>query len=366
MSPLKYRLLIVEDNDDHADLINHVLSQKSSVTFDSLRARDAKDALEKLEKNDFEVILLDLNLPDSAPEETLKTFTTRFPNLPIVVFTALADERLIANALKWGAQDYLDKSHLRNDMVRSIRYAIERKRVLDLLEQQNDELKRFAQTVAHEVKSPVQTILTAFSLVRESTSGALDERLNKLIDLGLQSSDHLSRLVNEMLSFAESNTDHIEKESVDTDSLAREVIDSLQMMDGYSDSDFEIVDQLPSVPAFRSQLRQVFHNLLSNTIRYRTEDHLHVELSARESNDEWTFCIADNGIGIDPEHHQRIFDSLYRVHSRDEIPGTGIGLGFVKSVIERHGGKTWVESELGSGSSFYFTLPHGKPTDAGT
>jgi chemotaxis family two-component system sensor kinase Cph1 len=117
------------------------------------------------------------------------------------------------------------------------------------------------------------------------------------------------------------------------------------------------MDPLPVVSADPAQLSMVFQNLIGNAIKFRGNDPPSIHISSERADGMWRFAVTDNGIGIDPAFHGRIFEIFQRLHTRDKYPGTGIGLAIVKKIVERHGGKIWIESELGKGSTFYFTLP---------
>ncbi len=116
-------------------------------------------------------------------------------------------------------------------------------------------------------------------------------------------------------------------------------------------------DPLPVVPTDAAQLTHVFQNLIANAIKFRSERTPEIQVSARRQDDAWLFWVRDNGIGIEPQYHERIFVIFQRLHTRTKYPGTGIGLAICKRIVERHGGKIWVESQPGQGSTFYFTLP---------
>lgn len=355
----KLRILMVEDDDDHAALVSESLHGRGRSSFTVTRARTADEGLELGGSHDFDAILLDLGLPDSTPEETLRNFTKKYPLLPIVVLTSSANQEMIGEAIAWGAQDLIEKSEFRGGLiVRSLRYATERKKALLQLKRANEELKGFAHTVAHELKTPLQSIVTALGIAKETTSEHVPDSLKQLLTIGFDSSNHLNSLITDLLDFAESENEESHHGTVDMDTLTRGVVSEMQNSDGADDSKFEIVGEMPTVEGVESRIRQVMRNLVGNAIKYRAERPLEVEIEGKCADGMCKITVKDNGLGIAPEHIDRVFDSFFRVYSREEIPGTGIGLRFSKEVVERFGGEMGVESELGEGSTFWFTLPH--------
>lgn len=353
------RILLVEDDPDHQDLIIRKLENLPHVSSAVVTCTHANEAISKVSESEYDIILLDLSLPDSGPKETLMRFTRQFPTLPIVVLTTLAEPELVENAIEWGAQDFLDKRSLRSDVVsRSVRYAIQRKKSQNHLERQNEALRDFSQTVAHEVKSPLQSVVTALHLVKEMTPDTIDERLSKLLDLGIESTAHLTALVNELLTFAKFENDESSHIPVDLDVLVRDVIREAYAVHDMADVTINISENLPVVRASRPQLRQVLSNLISNAVKYRKGEPVSITITSRRREEVWEICVSDNGIGIDSADFKHIFKLFFRSGERSEIPGTGIGLSLSKQIIERHGGEMWVESEPGTGSSFFFTLPY--------
>lgn len=352
------RILMVEDDDHHAALVSDSLRGRGRGAFSVDRVRTASGGLELGAEKEFDALLLDMGLPDSTPGETLREFAIRFPALPIIVLTSSVTEEMISEAISWGAQDLIEKSEFRGGLIdRTIRYATERKGRLLELERKNDELKGFAHTVAHELKTPLQSIVTALGIAKETTSEHIPDSLKQLLTIGFESSNHLKNLINDLLALAESESLGETHGTVDIDKVTRGVIAEFQNADGADDSRIEIIGKLPTVEGEESRVRQVMRNLIGNAIKYRSEEPLSVEIEGRCKENICKITVKDNGLGIAPEHVDRVFESFFRVYSHDEIPGTGIGLRFSKEVIERSGGEMGVESELGVGSTFWFSLP---------
>ncbi|MDF1751427.1 MAG: HAMP domain-containing sensor histidine kinase [Verrucomicrobiales bacterium] len=353
------RVLLVEDDTDHRDLI---LSKISRVPWFPVKVQWealASKGISILKSERFDIVLLDLSLPDSRPEETLQAFADEFPTMPIVVLTSLADEELIENAISWGAQDFLDKSTVTSElMARSLRYAIKRKESLNHLRKQNEALRTFSHTVAHELRSPLQSVVTALHLIRESALPAGDNNtLSRLVELGIDSTTHLTNLVNELLAFAKYDGENFAKEPVELSPLVEDVIREVRAFHVMDDAEVIVEGEMPVVKGAALQLRQVLLNLVSNAFKYRDERPLKVTILAKLQKNGWLISIKDNGVGISEADLPKISNLFYRVSRDTEIPGTGIGLSFSKQIIERHGGYLDVESQLDEGSNFSFFLP---------
>ena len=163
-------------------------------------------------------------------------------------------------------------------------------------------------------------------------------------------------LINDLLEFSRVTTRAEEPKPTDSEYLLNQVLSSLEL---YVKENKATVSHgpLPKVMTDSTQLAQVFQNLIINGIKFHSEEAPQIRISAEKKASEWVFSVQDNGIGIDPQYSERIFEVFKRLHSKEEYPGTGIGLAVCKKIVERHGGRIWVESELGKGSTFYFTLP---------
>ena len=224
------------------------------------------------------------------------------------------------------------------------------------LERSNKELEQFAYVASHDLQEPLRMVASYTQLLAERYEGKLDEKADKYIGYAVDGARRMQGLINDLLAFSRVGTRGKAFKVVDCGVLVREVIRSLGKV--IEEAEAEVtVGELPRVPADRTQLGQVFQNLISNAVKFRSDDVPRVEISARRAGPDWEFCVADNGIGIDPHFQERVFIIFQRLHERGKYPGTGIGLTIVKKIVERHGGKVRVESAAGRGTRFLFTIP---------
>jgi len=168
----------------------------------------------------------------------------------------------------------------------------------------------------------------------------------------------MQRLINDLLAYSRVGTRGKPLQLKDGNDVFRQARDNLAK--AIEDSGALIfTDHLPTVKGDEMQLIQLFQNLMANAIKFHGPEPPQIQVSAAKNGREWVFAVKDNGIGIAPEHQERIFSIFQRLHQRSEYPGTGIGLAMCKKIVERHGGRIWVESQVGAGSTFYFTIPEG-------
>jgi light-regulated signal transduction histidine kinase (bacteriophytochrome) len=172
----------------------------------------------------------------------------------------------------------------------------------------------------------------------------------------------MQTLINELLSFSRVTTKAQPFQPVNLAEVAAGVLDDLEGRIELVKGRVE-VGALPVIDAEPVQMRQLLQNLIGNALKFRAEDRKPlIHLTAKNAAGEWTFAVRDNGIGIEPQYFERIFRVFQRLHTRERYPGTGIGLAICKKIVDRHGGRIWIESQPGQGSTFYFTLPDRKPT----
>jgi len=225
------------------------------------------------------------------------------------------------------------------------------------LQRTNQDLQQFSYAASHDLKEPLRTVTNYLQLIRSRYSGkVLDQEAARLFDVAVSGAKRMHALVEALLEYSRSGEVGLDElESVAVDALVKDVVGTLQS--AITETHAEVsLGPLPVVQANPLHLAQVFENLIANALKYRSGEPPRISVSAVENGQDWVFSVADNGIGIPPEYQAQIFGMFKRLHG-DEYPGTGIGLATCKKIVDRHGGSIWVESELGHGSRFSFTLP---------
>lgn len=230
------------------------------------------------------------------------------------------------------------------------------KRTMDELKRSNEELEQFAYVSSHDLQEPLRMVSSFTQLLERRYKGQLDSEADEYIAFVVDGAKRMKELIDDLLEFSRLNTQAGEFKMVSLQIALRDVLSNLQTF--IKDNNATITyEPLPTIMGDPSQLNQLFQNLISNAIKFHDDEPPEIHISAQKDEDEWVFGVSDNGIGIDPGHQEQIFDVFKRLHTREEYAGTGIGLAICKKIVERHRGRIWVESELGKGSSFYFTIP---------
>ncbi len=235
------------------------------------------------------------------------------------------------------------------------------------LTRSNTELERFVHIASHDLQEPLRTLSSFLQLLARRYEGQLDERADTYIRYAVEGADHMRALVNGLLEYSRVGTRVRAAGPVSCDEVidvARRNLGSLAEETGATLT----ADPLPEVVADRTQLIQLLQNLLTNALRFRGEAPPEVHVSARREGAMWRLSVRDNGIGVEEPYLERIFGVFQRLHTRDEYPGTGIGLSICRRIAERHGGRIWAESTAGEGTTFHVTLPvvAGEDTDEDT
>jgi PAS domain S-box-containing protein len=230
-----------------------------------------------------------------------------------------------------------------------------KKTLLDL-ERSNQELEQFAYVASHDLQEPLRMVASYTQLLEKRYKDQLDQDAKDFIRFTADGANRMQRLINDLLTYSRVGTRGKPWKPTDCHTMLGQAIANLSMV---IEENHAIItsDQLPTVMADASQMVPLFQNLIGNAIKFRGEELPRIHVSAQEKGNEWVFSVKDNGIGIEAQFSERIFIVFQRLHSREKYPGTGMGLAICKKLVERHGGKIWVESELGKGSTFYFSIP---------
>jgi PAS domain S-box-containing protein len=230
------------------------------------------------------------------------------------------------------------------------------------LARSNADLEQFAYVASHDLQEPLRMVATYTQLLAERYRGRLDENADKFIGYACEGALRMQTLIRDLLAFSRVGRNSAACEPVDCDAAMAEVL--LSLGPAIQESGAVVTHAaLPVVWADRSQIAQVFQNLIGNAIKFRGKEPPVISVQAAKIGDEWLFSVSDNGIGIAPEYAEDIFVVFQRLHTRTEYPGNGIGLAICKKIIGRYGGKIWVEAQAGHGSIFKFTMPCAGPAE---
>jgi signal transduction histidine kinase len=400
------RVLLIEDDLGDADLITEFLDFVKSTPFQITHHRCLQEVLQPRDQDAYDVILLDLSLPDSFGLETVEQVYNKFATIPIVILSGLEDESLATIAVQKGAQDYLVKGDFdSNLLVRSIRYAIERAKIIQLLNQKeqqleqaneqlehrvaertselqqaNDQLRtlesqlrlalaqeqelshfksRIISTVSHEYRTPLTTINSSAEIL-ERYLHKLDEAKQRKHFQRIQASvKHLTALVNDVLFINKAELEKVEfnPEPIYLVSFFEEIVEGLQItVDEKHQLFFTHHGSCECANFDPKLLRQMITNLLSNAIKYSPQGGK-ITLTLSCEDKQVVFQVRDQGIGIPQADQSKLFESFSRAGNVGTIAGTGLGLSIVKKCVDLHGGEITVKSEVGVGTTFTVKLP---------
>lgn len=409
MSSDLIRVLLVEDDLGDADLICELLELVPSTHFQVTPSRRLADAIRYLAQESFDVVLLDLSLPDSHGLATISQICTQVPIIPIVILSGLEDESLAIEAVQKGAQDYLVKGQVdSNVLIRAIYYAIERSKIRQLLNQKEKQLQtvnenlerrveertselkqaneqlrelevelrkaliqekelselksRIITTISHEYRTPLTTIASSAELLERYRQKWDDDKQIKHFQRIQSAVKHMVALINDVLFLnkAEFEKLQFQPEPLEVVAFFQEVVDELQATVG-NQYHLILTSQCNCTQPYLDEklLRQILSNLLSNAIKY-SPDAGKVKVRLFGEDNKVIFQVQDEGIGIPTEDQKNLFKSFSRASNVGTIAGTGLGLSIVKKCVDLHGGQIAVESEVGVGTTFTVSLPLGK------
>jgi signal transduction histidine kinase len=270
--------------------------------------------------------------------------------------------KIVQAAKEIGAGNLATRVHVhKNDEVGALAQAINEMaealaRKAGELERSNRELEQFAYVASHDLQEPLRMVAGYTQLLAKRYGDKLEGDGVEFIAYAVDGVKRMQTLIQDLLQFSRLGTRGKPLAQVDCEEVLSETLRILELSIRERHA-LVTHDPLPQVSADRAQLVQLFQNLIGNAIKYSADRQPIIHIGASQTGRSWRFSVKDNGIGIDPQYHERIFLIFQRLHGKAEYPGTGIGLAVCKKIVERHGGRIWVESELGKGATFLFTLP---------
>lgn len=375
-------VLIVDDTPANISVLADHLGNHG---FSVMVAQDGEEGIERAQFGRPDVILMDVMMPGMGGFEACRRLkadkATR--DIPIIFMTALSDIADKINGYKVGAVDYVTKpfhaeevlarvnTHLKLQamqrqltqqnqqlqgeiMVRQRAEAILAQRSAELA-RSNAELEQMAYVASHDLQEPLRMVASYVQLLEKRYRDKLDADANEFIGFAVDGVKRMQALIDDLLTYSRVGTQGAPLAPVDVGEVVAIAVSSLRMAINECGAEI-VVEPLPTVLGDARQLEQLFQNLIANAVKFRCEGTPQIRVRAEADGDFWRFSVQDNGIGIAPEYFERIFEMFQRLHARREYPGTGIGLAICRKIVERHGGRIWVESQPGHGTTFMFTL----------
>jgi signal transduction histidine kinase len=347
-------VLLVEDDEDDYLITRDLLSDVEGVAYDVKWVTTYDQGLAEMRRNAHDIYLVDFRLGASDGLELIREARAEKCAGPILLLTGQGDRQTDLRAMRAGASDFLTKGRIDSSQLeRSIRYAIEQHRLRgelqrhsEALARSNSELQQFAYVASHDLQEPLRTISSYVQLLDDA---------NEFIGFAVEGTRRMQNLINDLLSLSRVGSRGRDLAPTDCNEALKESLANLQA--ALNDCGAEVTnDPLPTVMADKPQLTQLFQNLVGNALKFHSGNAPKIHVSCQPNGKECTIAVRDNGIGIDPRHADRIFQVFQRLHDREKYAGTGIGLAICKKIVERHGGRIWVESQPGEGATFLFNL----------
>jgi signal transduction histidine kinase len=364
----KLRVLLVEDNELDAELVLRAV-RKDNFDVSAVIVQEEAAFARALRAHHPEIVLADYNLPEWRGMEVLNVLRREGLDIPMILVSGALGDVTAVECIKQGATDYVLKDGLarlpevirralREKHERGLRHQVEKDLANKVAElgRSNADLEQFAYVASHDLQEPLRMVTAYTQLLSERYRGRLDENADKFIGYASEGALRMQVLIRDLLAFSRIGRNGNAATRVDCNAVLEEVRQSLGT--AIQESGASITQEnLPAVWADRTQMVQIFQNLVGNAIKFRGQAAPVISVRAEREDQYWLFSVADNGIGIAPEYAENVFVVFQRLHARTEYPGNGIGLAICKKIVERLGGRIWVESQAEGGSTFKFTVP---------
>ncbi len=356
-----YEILIVDDTPEQIEMAMVVLK---SHNYKVRVATKGLTALRALEKHKPDLILLDIFMPEINGFELCRIIkeSDEYKNIPVIFLTSSGDEDSIKNGFEAGAQDYVTKPFNPTELLARVNTHIKLKAQAEYLFLANKELDSFCYSIAHDLKAPLLSISKLIEYLYLDYYDELGDDGNALINNIHKKSSELTDIINHLLEFSRMCEMEIRLEPIDLNQLFRSVFEELILAQPHRTINLKL-PELPEITGDGIMLRILVTNILSNSIKYTgTRQTGIIEVEYTEHQNDYVFCITDNGVGFDMKYSTRLFQVFQRLHSSKEFEGSGVGLSICQRILKRHNGKAWMTGEINNGASFYFSYPK-NPSD---
>lgn len=341
-------------------LIHEELFDQNSYAYNLLRAGQLKDFEAEFLTKSGEKVLISLSSAPLAASRGGAHIVAIVRDIREMKHLQEREKALIQQT----AEIEKNRAHeleTKNQELNKINEALENK--TGELTRSNQELEQFAYVSSHDLQEPLRMVSSYMRLLEQEYKGKLGEEADKYIHFAVDGAFRMQALINDLLSYSRVSSKGKPFLLVDLNELIQEVLGDLKLAIDENQAKIIHTQSLPALMVDKTQIRQVFQNLIGNALKFKGDTAPIINIAVESKDDNWLFSVRDNGIGFEAsKYKERIFVIFQRLHTRKEYPGTGIGLSVCKKIVERHGGKIWVDSEVGKGSTFYFTLPKGDPS----
>jgi signal transduction histidine kinase len=366
--PEQLRFLLVEDNVVDVELVERGL-RRAGFDFTSAVVQTPEDFTRELRANRPHVVLADYNLPHWRGMEALEILAREGLDVPLILVTGALGDMTAVDCIKEGATDYVLKGALTRLPIAIRRALLEKglreqrqlaeKKLAEKVEElarSNRDLEQFAYVASHDLQEPLRMVAAYTQLLAERYRGKLDENADKYIGYAVEGALRMQTLILDLLAFSRVGRAETDRKNGECNAALNNALENLRS--AIEESGAVVThDHLPAVAVDPTQLVQLFQNLIGNAIKFRGKEVPTIRVSAEKQDATWLFAVADNGIGLSSQYKDKIFVIFQRLHTREEYSGNGVGLAICKKIVEHHGGRIWVESEIGCGATFHFTLP---------
>jgi signal transduction histidine kinase len=363
------RILVVEDNRLQREMLCDFLAAEG---FEAVGCRTAAEGIEELKNGNFGVAVIDLGLPDISGTELLEQIRWLYERVRVIIHTGLSSYESLKDALNLGAFAYVEKRSDLSELMRHINRACREcvdSYAADLeaavaqrtaeLARSNGELTDFAAHVAHDLRSPLLTISGYCQVLKDESDGKSSDKEAQVLERILDAVERMGRLIDDLLKYSQAGQSDEPLQDVSLEEVLVLAKANLEAAICAGNARIE-AESLPTVPGDSTQLVQLFQNLIDNAVKFRRDVDPVVKIRAKREGLNWLISVEDNGIGMEGKNFNRVFNLFQRLLGR-KYPGSGVGLAVSKKIVERHGGRIWLESTPGRGTTFFFTIPASPP-----